>query len=153
MAIDRDKHVGVVSEPRLVEVEKGFLLFFAKATGETDPVYLDEVAALAAGHPGLPAAPTYLFSLALSAPAKRGDVFDPEHGLGIDRSRVLHGEQGFTHHRPIYAGDRLVLTTRTSDVYTKKGGALEFVVQDTEAASEAGELHIAMRTVTVVRNG
>jgi acyl dehydratase len=153
MAIDREEHVGTVSEPRYVEVEKGFLKFFAKATGETDPVYFDEEAARAAGHPALPAPPTYLFSLALSAPAKRGDVFDKEHGLGVDMGSVLHGEQSFTYHRPIYAGDRLTLTTTTSDIYAKKGGALEFIVQETDAIDDAGELRVQMRMVTVVRNG
>lgn len=153
MGIDRDKHVGVVSEPRIVDVEKGFLKFFAKATGETDPVYFAEEAAKAAGHPAIPAPPTYLFSLALSAPAKRGHIFDTEHGLGVDMARVLHGEQSFTYHRPIYAGDTLTLTTTTSDIYAKKGGALEFVVQDTHAVNAAGEPCVEMRTVTVVRNG
>jgi acyl dehydratase len=152
MMLDRDRHVGIVSEPREVTVEAGFLKFFATATGETDPVYVDEAAARAAGHPALPAPPTYLFSLALSAPPKRGGLFDPENGLGIDMARVLHGEQSFTYHRPIHAGDRLVLTTTTSDIYAKKGGALQFVVQDTEAVDAAGQLCAAMRMVTVVRN-
>jgi acyl dehydratase len=153
MAIDRDAHIGVVSEPRIVEVETGFLKFFAKATGETDPVYFDEEAARAAGHPSLPAPPTWLFSMALSAPAKRGHIFDPVNGLGVDMARVLHGEQSFTYHRPIHAGDQLILTTTTTDIYVKKGGALEFVVQDTAAVNDNGDLCVEMRMVTVVRNG
>ena len=153
MTIDSSAHIGVVSEPRIVDVEKGFLKFFAKATGETDPIYFDEDAARAAGHPGLPAPPTYLFSLALSAPAKRGDLFDGENGIGVDQTRILHGEQGFTYHRPIYAGDQLTLTTTTTDIYSKKGGALQFIVQDTQAVNAANELCVAMRMVTVVRNG
>lgn len=152
MAIDR-KHVGVASEPRVIEVEKGQLRLFAKATGETNPIYFDEDAAKAAGHPTIPAPPTFLFSLHLGAPAKRGDIFDAENGLGIDMRRILHGEQQFTHHRPIYAGDRMTLTTTTADIYDKKGGALEFVVQDTEAVNAAGELCVKMRVVTVVRHG
>ncbi len=153
MAIDRDKHVGTVSEPRTVDIEKGFLKFFAKATGETNPIYFDDEAARAAGHPAIPAPPTYLFSLALGAPAKRGDVFDPENGIGVDMRRVLHGEQKFTYHRPIHAGNRLTLTTTTRDIYSKKAGALEFVVQDTRAVNETGALCAEMTMVTVVRNG
>lgn len=153
MAIDRDRHVGVVSEPRIVDVEKGFLKFFAKATGETDPVFFDEDAARSAGHPAIPAPPTYLFSLALSAPAKRGDVFDQANGIGVDMARVLHGEQSFTYHRPIHAGDRLTLVTTTSDIYSKSGGALEFIVQDMRASNDDGQLCAEMRMVTVVRNG
>lgn len=152
MAIDR-KHVGEVSEPRVIDVEKGQLRFFAKATGETNPIYFDEDAAKAAGHPALPAPPTFLFSLALGAPAKKGDIFDAENGIGVDMRRVLHGEQSFEYKRQIYAGDQVTLVTKTSEIYDKKGGALEFVAQDTTATNGAGELLGTMRVVTVVRNG
>lgn len=146
--IDR-ANIGVVSEPRTIEVEKGQLKFFAKATGETNPVYFDEAAARAAGHPAIPAPPTFTFSLALGAPAQRGAILGD---MGVDMRSVLHGEQQFTYHRPIYAGDAITLTTRTADIYDKKGGALEFIVQDTQAVNQRGELCTEMRVVTVVRN-
>ncbi len=152
MAIDR-KHIGVVSEPRVIEVEKGQLRFFATATGETNPVYFDEEAARSAGHPTLPAPPTFVFSLHLGAPAKRGSMHDPVNGIGVDTKRILHGEQRFTHHRPVYAGDVMTLTTITTDIYEKKGGALEFIVQDTTAVNAAGDLCCEMQEVLVVRNG
>ena len=41
-------------------------------------------------------------------PGQRTDrqfVADPE--AGVDYTRVVHGEQRFTHHRPIVAGDEL----------------------------------------------
>ena len=150
--LNRDVHVGVTSA-RTVTVEKGFLTFFAKATGETDPVYFDEDAAKAAGHPAIPAPPTYLFSLALGAPAPHGGLFDRENGLGIDMASVLHGEQSFTYHQPIHAGETLTLTTSTSDIYAKKDGALQFVVQDTRATDAGGKLRVEMRMTTVVRHG
>lgn len=145
--IDRSQ-IGVVSEPRFIEVEKGQLRFFAKATGETNPIYFDEQAARRAGHPSLPAPPTYAFTLHLGAPAIRGGLAD----LGIDVRRVLHGEQSFTHHRMMYAGDLITIVTRTHDIYERKGGTLEFVVQDTTLANQRGELCVEMRTVIVVRN-
>jgi acyl dehydratase len=150
--IDRDLHIGMVSEPRTIDVEKGFLKFFAHATGETDPVYFDEEAARAAGHPAIPAPPTWLFSLGMAAPARRGGLFASE-GFALDMARVLHGEQSFTYHRPIYAGDTLTLTTTTTDIYAKKGGALEFIVQETQAVGSEGALRAEMRFITVVRNG
>lgn len=110
-------------------------------------------AARAAGHPAIPIPPTYLLSLSLAAPAKRGGVFDRTNGMGVDMARVLHGEQSSTYHRSVHAGDTLVLTTTTSDIYAKKGGALEFIVQDTRATDPDGVLHAEMRTVTVVRIG
>src|SRR3546814_9664705 len=141
---------GFTSDPRKIDVEKGQLKFFAHATGETNPVYFDEKAARAAGHPARPAPPTFVFSLALGAPPSRGNILGD---MGVDMRRILHGEQSFTYHRPIHAGDTITLTTTTSDIYEKKGGALEFIVQDTKAENEAGELCAEMRVVTVVRNG
>ncbi|ATE64725.1 MaoC family dehydratase N-terminal domain-containing protein [Rhizorhabdus dicambivorans] len=153
MRIDAQRHIGVVSEPRVVEVERGFLKFFAKATGETNPIYFDEEAARAAGHPDIPMPPTYMFSLQLSAPAAVGDVFDPVNGMGIDMRRVLHGEESFTYHQPVYAGDRLELVTTTTDIYEKKGGALQFIVQETRCTNSDQILCIEARQVTVARNG
>ncbi|MGR3780209.1 MAG: FAS1-like dehydratase domain-containing protein, partial [Albimonas sp.] len=62
--IDR-KYIGREMAPLTVDVERGQLLFFAKATGQTDPIYIDEAAARAAGYRALPAPPTFLFSLDL----------------------------------------------------------------------------------------
>lgn len=151
--LDRESLVGVVSEPRLVDIEAGFLKFFAKATGETNPIYFDDAAARAAGHPAIVMPPTYFFSLQMSHPAKRGDLFDQENGIGVDTSRILLGEQGFIYHQPIYAGDRITVTTNTEDIYAKKNGALEFIVQTHRFENGQGALCAEARQVTVVRNG
>lgn len=151
--IDRDRHLGVESEPRTIEVERGFLKFFAQAAGETDPIYFNEEAARAAGHPDLPVPPTYFFSISINPRAKRGDLFDTEHGLGVDMARILHGEQAFTYHRLVHAGERLTLRQTISDIYAKKGGALEFIVHDTRFEGADGDLRAEMRMTTVVRNG
>ena len=141
--------IGVVSEPRSIEVEKGQLKFFAKATGETNAIYFDEAAAARAGHHTLPAPLTYMFCLASAAPAKRGAIFGD---MGVDQARVLHGEQSFTHYAPIYAGDVITLVTETIEIYSKKGGALDFIVQDTRATNQDGVLCAEMRFTVVVRN-
>ena len=53
--IDRD-NIGRNWPSLDVTVEKRPIAFFAKATGETNPIYTDESAAKAAGYPALPAA-------------------------------------------------------------------------------------------------
>ena len=65
--IDR-KFIGHTMPTFEVLVEKGRLRFFAKATGQTDPVYTDEAAACTAGHPALPVPPTFLFCLEMESP-------------------------------------------------------------------------------------
>jgi acyl dehydratase len=146
--IDR-RHIGHTLPPFQVEVEKGRLRFFAKGTGQADPVYTDEAAARAAGHPGLPVPPTFLFCLEMESPNPSA-IRDL---LGIDYRRILHGEQGFTFHGMAYAGDTLTFQQRLADIYDKKGGALEFVVRETRVTNQHQE-HVAdLRCVTVIRNG
>jgi acyl dehydratase len=145
--IDRS-FIGYAFPDREVDVEASQLRFFAKATGETNPIYFDRDAAREAGHPELPAPPTFLFSLELQSQAGKG-ILDV---LGIDIGAVLHGEQHFQYDRLLYAGDRVKLRPRITDIYEKKGGALEFVVQETEATNRDGERVGTCRTVTVVRN-
>jgi acyl dehydratase len=131
-----------------VAVEAGRLRFFAKATGQTDPLYLDDAAARAAGHPGLPVPPTFLFCLEMESP----DPAAIRNLLGMDYRRLLHGEQGFTYHRMVHAGDVLRFEQRIADIYDKKNGALEFVERITRITNQRGE-HVAdLRAVTVLRN-
>ena len=93
-------------------VEAGRLRFFAKAIGQTDPVYRDETAARAAGHPGLPVPPTFLFCLEMESP----DPAAIRNLLGMDYRTLLHGEQGFTFHAMAYAGDTLTFQQRIHDI-------------------------------------
>jgi hypothetical protein len=53
----------------------------------------------------------------------------------------------------VIAGDRLAFTSTIADLYAKKGGALEFVVQETLARGAAGELVAKLKTVLAVRHG
>lgn len=129
------------------EVEKGRLRFFAKAIGETDPVYTDETAAIAAGHRSLPVPPTFLMCLESEG---RDPIAIVEEVMGFDIGRILHAEQEFNYHAMAYAGDTLTFDTRIVDVYEKKGGALTFVVQETRVTNQKGE-HIADLRSSVVQ--
>lgn len=145
--IDR-KHIGRMSEPHVVEVEKGRLRFFSTAIGETNPIYSDELAAKAAGYRSIPAPPTFAFCLDMEKP----NPFKELDEMGISLGKILHAEQSFTYHAPIFAGDSLTFQNRVSDIYDKKNGALEFVVQDYTVKNQNGELVEEMRRVLVVRN-
>ncbi|MEV0699639.1 MaoC family dehydratase N-terminal domain-containing protein [Saccharopolyspora sp. NPDC050389] len=139
--------IGTKIPSHAADIERGRLRFFAKAIGETDPVYADVDAAKAAGHPDLLVPPTFLFCL----DGERTDGFSLIDLLGIDIRRVLHGEQEFSYHAPIHAGDRLTFAGEITDVYSKKGGALEFVVRTTEVTRN-GELVAELTNSLVVRN-
>ena len=72
--------------------------------------------------------------------------------LGIDLRYVLHGAQDFTYHRMAYAGERLTATSTIAEVYTKRGGALEFVVKKTAITDESGALVADLACTIVVRH-
>jgi acyl dehydratase len=145
--VDR-KIIGMKLPSHSVVAEAGQLRFFAKAIGETNPVYRDESAARDAGHPGLPVPPTFLFSLELLRPESNW-----RDEAGMQLARILHGEQSFTYHRTAYAGDTLHFDAHIADVYDKKNGALSFVVVDTRVTNQRGE-HVAdLRKSIVHRNG
>jgi acyl dehydratase len=115
------------------EVGREKLREFAIAVGETDPIYHDEAAARAAGHPDLPAVPTFAVVLSLRA----GQVVYGDPELGLDYSRVVHGEQEFVYHRPIRAGDRLLATGKVAAAQAK--GRHELLTLETEVKTEDGE--------------
>lgn len=145
--IDR-KFIERVYPPHTIEVEKGRLRFFAKTIGETNPIYTDEAAAQASGYRSLPAPPTFTHCLA----TEPGDAGQWLGEMGIDISRILHGEQSFTYYAPVCAGDTLTFQARISDIYDKKGGALEFIVRETTVKNQQGELVAEQRAVIVVRS-
>ena len=136
--------VGRALSPHTAIIERGRLQFFAEAIGETDPRYSEIDAAVEAGYPDLPVPPTFLFGLKLDKPDPMAWLVE----LGIDPRLVLHGQQRFEYATMAFAGDELLLEPRITDVYEKRGGALEFIVVDTEVTRQ-GE-RIATLTDTVV---
>jgi acyl dehydratase len=142
------KHIGRTTPAMTVDVEKGRLKFFAKAIGETNPVYTDETAAKAAGYKTIPAPPTFAFCLEMET----NSLWDNIAAMGVPVGKILHGSQSFTYRAPIYAGDRITFETKVSDIYDKKGGALEFIVEDSTAKNQDGVLVAELQRVIVVRN-
>lgn len=146
-ALDRSL-IGRRSESSVVRIDAAQLKFFAKATDQRDPAYFDEATARAAGYPALPVPLTFAYSLAIASPAQGG------FGLVLvnaDARYLLHAEQGFRYHRPLFAGDSVTITTMLLDLYEKKGGQLQFVVQRTDLVNGAGILCVDYDTTFVLR--
>lgn len=142
------KHIGRTTAPQTVDVEKGRLKFFAKAIGETDPVYTDEAAAKAAGYSALPAPPTFAFCLEMET----NSLWDNIAAMGVPVGKILHGSQTFTYLAPIVAGDKITFVTKVSDIYDKKGGKMEFIIEDTTATNQDGTPVAELQRVIVVIN-
>jgi acyl dehydratase len=129
-----------------VTLEAGRLRFFAQAIGQTDPIYTDADAAKAAGHRDIVVSPTFLFGLEAEGP----NGFTWLTDLGVDLAHVLHGEQSFTYHELAYAGQTVELRPRIVDVYTKKGGSLEFIRKHTAVVRDGSPI-ADLENVIVVR--
>jgi acyl dehydratase len=143
---DRSR-VGFTTPPTLVDVDAWRVKLFCQATGETDPVYWDPVAAQAAGHPACPVPPTFLKAI-------EGEHFSSAQLmklLDVPLRGVLHAEQSFECLAPVHAGDRIEVSRTVSDIYDKKEGAFTFIVVDTHYRAAAGPVATSRQTI-LVRN-
>jgi acyl dehydratase len=127
------------------EVGRAKIAEFATALGDDDPVHRDAAAARAAGYPDVIAPPTFAIVVTLGA----ADVVLADPDIELDYSRVVHGEQRFTHHRPIRAGDRLVTTTSIEAV--RSVGGNDLLTTRVEVATEDGEPVCTATSMLVAR--
>lgn len=131
------------TEPYQVGREK--IREFATAIGAIDPAHHDLAAARALGYRDVLAPPT--FPVVLTMAASRQIIDDP--ALGIDYSRVVHGDQRFAYVRPVIAGDELICVN-TIEEFVSRGGH-DFLMTRTEVSTAAGEPVVTVWSKLVVR--
>lgn len=129
--------------PYEVAVEK--IREFAGAIGERSPVCHDAAAARAAGYPDVIAPPTFLTVVTMRAV----ETIAADPALGLDYSRMVHGDQSFAYRRPVHAGDRIVVHTHIDDISARAGN--DFLTVRAEVETEDGEAVATARALLVVR--
>jgi acyl dehydratase len=127
------------------EVRRADVLGFAQAIGEENPIYLDPEAARASGYREQVAPPTFVTKMQIMTSGQV--VLDQE--LGLDYSRVVHGEQAYEWNRPVVVGDLLSATPRIADIYAK--GPNEFLVIEAEVRDSSGEAVVVARSTLLSR--
>lgn len=127
------------------EVGREKIKEFAEAIGDTNPVYVETEAAKALGYPDVIAPPTFVF--AISYRAAQDVIQDPR--LGLDYSRVVHGDQRFVYSRPVQAGDRLSVTSTIEGIKSLAGN--EILDVRGEVHNETGEHVVSAYTKLVAR--
>jgi acyl dehydratase len=133
MSVDQS-FIGRVYPPTApYEVGREKIREFANAVNDPNPVYRDPDAARAFGHADVIAPPT--FAIVMTLPAGHQVIDDP--ALGIDYSRVVHGEQRFVHERPIRAGDVLQVVVTVDNIRAAAGNDL--VTTRAEVSTVDGE--------------
>jgi acyl dehydratase len=118
---------------------------FATAIGDDNPVFHDVDAARALGYLDLVAPAT--FAIILSMKASESVIFDSD--LGLDYTRVVHGEQRFAYARPIVAGDELVVTTTIESIRSMAGN--DMITTRADVATTAGEPVVVATSLLVSR--
>ena len=132
------------SEP--YEVSRVKIAEFADAIGEPSPLCRDRAAAQAAGYPDVIAPPT--FAIVISSAGAANVIHDPD--LGVNYAMIVHGEQSFSHTRPLHAGD--VVVTQSTIESIRPAGSMTMLTTVTEIRTVAGE-HVCTARNTLVERG
>ncbi|MFE9322582.1 MaoC family dehydratase N-terminal domain-containing protein [Nocardia sp. NPDC052278] len=135
--------VGTVLLEFDMDIERGKIREFARATGSNSPVYLGERA---------PIPPTFLISSALWEPDDKPPLIEQ---LGLDLTRVLQGGQEFRFLGDLpRAGDHLQVDVSVESVASKagkRGGEMTFVVLLTRYRDSASTVVAEARATIIER--
>src|SRR5213075_1273259 len=115
MPIQLNRVVGKEYPPYAVTVERGRIKDFARAIGDLNPLYLDDRVGAASAWGDVIAPPTFPITFRDES-ADTGTLLKD---LGVDISRILHGEQEFELHRPITPGETFLCRPKITDIYEK----------------------------------
>jgi acyl dehydratase len=146
MAINRDYAGRTFPASEPYEVSRVKIAEFAAAIGDLNPVYRDQAAARAAGHPDVIAPPTFAIVISMSSAGTA--LADP--GLGLNYAMVVHGEQRFTYERPIVAGDVLIAQPTITEI--RDAGRNVMLTTSTQIRTADGEL-VCTAVGTLVERG
>ena len=126
-------------------VERDRVRQFADAIGEVNPVFRDAQAARALGYTDQLAPPTFVTTMQIMT---SGQVV-LDQALGLDYSRVVHGEQEYEWRRPVVVGDVLRATPHIADIYAK--GPNEYLVIEADIKDASGDTVVLARTTLLSR--
>ena len=144
--IDR-KHIGHVFPAFESTIEAGRIRLFCKAIGETAAIHHDAAVARKSGYRNILAPLAFPTAIAMDNPNPRCII----ELVDVDIAWILHGEEHYDYFNPICAGDQITTELKITDIYDKKGGALEFVVAALRMRNQLNELVCDIRRSLVVR--
>ena len=139
------KKIGHVSGPDVQHVDAGAIAKFARAIGETNPLYFDEAYAKTTRFGGIVAPPT--FASRFITPLLPGEMFD----FDVPLRRALHSDDIGENDIPVRPGDIISTTARYADVFLKQGrnGLLLFQAADLTCVNQNGHRVALIRMLSV----
>jgi acyl dehydratase len=160
MAVDTSI-IGSALPPSTIVLERSPISAFAKSVKSTSDIYQNAEVAKANGFTSIPAPPTFGFAFQTFGafpelqPEGAASV-SPALAILRDLSKtgglILHGEQAFSYHAPVLAGDVLSGTGTISDVYEKttgSGSVMTFIASKMEYRNAQGE-HVLSTVSTLI---
>ena len=134
--------VGVESEVYVNDVEKGAIIKFAQAIGDTNPIYNDEEAARQSRYGGIVAPPTFFRSL--HSGKMKVDVSSPY-------TANLDGGSEWEYYEPVRPGDRIAVSTKISNIFERPGrlGNMLFIQRETKYVNQFGTTVAIQRTTGI----
>ena len=133
-ALEAFQKQNAIKHPLLSDQRRQMLpAYGAMITDEKSPIYRNRDAARAAGFDDIPVPPTYFFSAAgfwgafpeaqpSDAAPERNPTMEIIGQLMAKGGMVLHGEQEFTYHKPVTAGQMVRSEGEVVDLYEKASG-------------------------------
>jgi acyl dehydratase len=138
--------IGVESEPVSHEIEKGAIIKFAQAIGDTNPLFNDDKVARASRHGGIIAPPTYLRNISSGPMAV--EIKSPF-------SANLDGGSEWEYFESVRPGDIITVTRYFADMYERTSrafGKTLFMIQETKYVNQFGQTVALQRTTGISYN-
>lgn len=134
--------IGEKSNKVLNVIEKGAAVKFAKAIGETHPMYVDENYAKNSKFGNLLVPATYPVTL------NYGEV----KGMKLPSAGLIHGEQSFRYHRPLIVEDAIYCYREVTNYTEKeaKSGTLGMLTFTDYGENEQGETIFECERVVIL---
>lgn len=141
---DLKSRIGRITEPNVVEVEKGAIRRFAQAVEDGNPLYSDAEYARKTRYGGIVCPPGFF-----GWPVKEVAADWLPNLVGRPFQNVLNAGNETEFLRPIRPGDVLSCATKLVDAYEKKGsgGTLLFVILESEYKNQDDEVAARMRYI------
>ena len=136
--------IGLESEPVTYVVEKHSIEHFARAIGESNPIYFDEQFAKD-NVGGIIAPPTFI---RLFRPKRLEKQFPDSF------SNLVDGGSSYTFHEKIFVGDQITVVSKLKDLFIKSGsfGDMMFKISLTSYTNQKNIL-VAEQEITTILYG
>jgi acyl dehydratase len=147
-----ESKIGQSFAPFTYEVQRNKIHELTSAIGDQNPIYHSRAAAQEAGFSDVPISPTTPTTFSFWGDRQRGIGLAE---VGINVTRILHGEEEYEYLAPIFPHDVLTGTTTLVEGKTRQGSGgqtMDILTLETRYVNQHNQGVLNTRTTVVVRN-